>query len=221
MISVLIVDDHKVVRAGLTALIDTESDMRVVGEAADGDEAIREYGRLLPDVVVMDLKLPGMPGWRATAAIRSRWPDSRILVFTTLIGEEHVYQALQAGALGYILKDADDAELTGAIRHTAAGRRTIPAAVAALLEQRLASDPLTARELDILRLVAAGLSNREAGDRLGLTENTVKGYLKSIASKLDAPDRTAAAMIAVQRGLIELNAPNLPGASNVSGSASV
>ncbi len=204
MISVLLVDDHRVVRAGLTALIHLEPDMRVVGEAADGEEAIRRYEALLPDVVLMDLKLPGMPGWRVTAAIRSRWPDCRILVFTTLIGDEHVYQALQAGALGYILKDADDTELTNAIRRTAAGQRTIPATVASALDQRLASDPLTARELDILRLVAAGFSNREAGERLGLTENTVKGYLKSIISKLNAPDRTAAAMIAVQRGLIDV-----------------
>jgi len=203
LIRVLLVDDHHVIRAGLTAIIQGQPDMCVVGEASDGETAIRQYDRLRPGAVVMDLKLPGMPGQRAVAALRSRWPESRILIFTTLIGDEHVYQAIQAGALGYITKDADSAELTAAIRRTAAGQRTLPATVAALLERRLTSDPLTARELEILRLVASGHSNREAGDRLSLAENTVKGYLKSIVAKLDAPDRTAAAMIAVQRGLIE------------------
>jgi len=204
MISVLLVDDHKVVRAGLAAIIDMQQGMRVAGEAPDGETAIALYRKLRPDVVTMDLKLPGMGGWQATAAIRREFPESRILVLTTLIGDEHVYRAIQSGALGYLLKEADEAELTQAIRNTYAGQRTIPAAVAVKLEERLAFDPLSARELDVLRLVATGMSNHEVGDSLGVTENTVKGYLRSITGKLDAPDRTAAAMIAVQRGLIPL-----------------
>jgi two-component system NarL family response regulator len=207
VISLLVVDDHKVVRAGLIALLSLQPDLRIAGEAADGEEAVREYRRLQPDVVLMDLKMPGGDGWRATAAIRREFPGSRILVFSTLIGDEHVYRAIQAGALGYVMKEAEEEELVAAIRATAAGRRAMPAVIAAALDRRLAAEPLTGRELDILRRVAAGMSNRETGESLGLTENTVKGYLKSIAAKLDAPDRTAAAMIAVQRGLIELPPP--------------
>ena len=204
MISVLLVDDHKVVRAGLKAILNLQHDVRVVGEAADGGSAIAMYRELRPDVVSMDLKLPDISGWHTTAAIRREFPSAKILVFTTLIGDEHVYRAIQAGALGYVLKEADEKELVTAIRNTHNGTRTLPVAVEAALARRLAFDPLSARELDVLSLVATGLSNREVGERLGLTENTVKGYLKSIIGKLDVPDRTAAAMVAVQRGLINL-----------------
>jgi len=152
--------------------------------------------------VVMDLKMPGMSGWQAISALRREFPDCRVLVLTTLLGDEDIYRALEAGALGYMLKDATAAELVAAIRATYDRKRTVPSAVAETLERRLAFDPLTAREVDVLRLVARGMSNRELGDSLGLTENTVKGYLKSILSKLDVPDRTAAAIVATQRGLI-------------------
>jgi DNA-binding NarL/FixJ family response regulator len=204
MISVLIVDDHKVVRAGLAAILRLQADMRIAGEAFDGQSAIDAYRQLRPDVVVMDLKMPGMNGWQAIGALRREFPDCRVLVLTTLLGDEDVFRAIQAGALGYLLKDAVEEELVAAIRYTFARRRTIPKAVADVLERRLAFDPLTARELDVLRLVADGKSNREAGEALGLTENTVKGYLKSIIAKLDVPDRTSAALLAVQRGLIEI-----------------
>ncbi len=204
MIRVLVADDHKVVRAGLAAIIGLEPDMCVLGEAADGARAVALCRELRPDVVVMDLKMPGMTGWQATAAIRREAPECRVLVFSTCIGDEQVYRAIQAGALGYVMKEAEESELTGAIRDTHAGRRTLPAAVAAALERRLAFDPLTAREIDILKRVASGMGNREAGESLGLSEQTVKGYLKSIVSKLGAGDRTAAVVIAVQRGLIEV-----------------
>jgi two-component system NarL family response regulator len=204
LITVFLVDDHRVVRAGLAALLSLEPDLRVVGEAADGETAIAKCAELRPDVVVMDLKLPGIDGARATSAVLRNSPTTKVLAFSTLMGDESVYRALQAGALGYLMKDSSSDELVAAIRATHAGRRTIPATVAEALDRRLASDPLSAREVDVLRLVAAGRANREVGDELGLTENTVKGYLKTILSKLDAPDRTAAAIIAVQRGWIDL-----------------
>ena len=204
MISVLLVDDHKVVRAGLAALLNLQPDMRVAGEAANGETAITLYRDLRPEVVTMDLSMPGMNGWQTTAALRREFPQCHILILTSLVGDEDVYRALAAGALGYVLKESDAGELTQAIRNTHAGLRTLPAALEATLDQRLRFDPLTARELDVLRLIANGLTNREAGDRLGLTEQTVKGYLKSITSKLDVDDRTGAAMIALRRGLIHL-----------------
>jgi DNA-binding NarL/FixJ family response regulator len=204
MISVLLVDDHEVVRLGLAALIDMQSDMRVVGQAGDGATAIRLYRQLQPDVVTMDMKLPDMSGSQAIIAIRRESPAARILVLSTLAGDEHIYRAIQAGALGYLLKAAGGDELAAAIRATNANRRTIPAAIAAALVERQRFDPLTARELDLVRLVAKGFSNAEIAAELGLSENTVKGYLKSVNSKLDAPDRAAAAIIAVQRGLIDV-----------------
>lgn len=205
MIRLLVVDDQKVIRAGLAAILNLQPDMRVAGEAASGEEAVGLCGELRPDVVLMDLKMPGMGGWRATAAVRQAAPGCRVLVFTTLMGDEHVYRAIEAGALGYLTKDAEEAELTAAIRATHAGRRTMPAVVAAALDRRLAADQLTAREIDVLRLVAGGRSNREVGEALGLTEHTVKGYLKSITAKFDVPDRTAAAILAVQRGLLDMD----------------
>jgi DNA-binding NarL/FixJ family response regulator len=204
MISVLLADDHKVVRAGLAAILKLERDIAVVGEASNGAAAIAQYRQLRPDVVVMDLKMPGMTGWQAIGALRAEFPTAKVLVLTTLAGDEDVFRAVQSGALGYMLKDSDGEELVAAIRNTHAGLRTIPKAIADALERRIAFDPLTARELDVLRLVAQGMSNRELGDVLGLTENTVKGYLKSIIAKLGVGDRTAAALAAVQRGLIEL-----------------
>ena len=204
MISVLLVDDHAVVRAGLRSILRLHADLEVAGEAADGESAIALYRQLRPDVVVMDLKMPGMTGWQTMRALRVQYPDCRVLALTTLAGDEDIFQAIQAGALGYLLKDAGANELVAAIRTTYARGRTMPGAVAEILERRLLYDPLSARELDVLRLAARGLGNREVAEELGLSENTVKVYLKRILAKLDAPDRTAAALRAVQRGLIDL-----------------
>lgn len=205
MIRVVVVDDQLVIRAGLTAILNLQPDMHVSGQAADGETAVALCQELKPDVVLMDLKMPGMGGWRAIAALRQTVPACRVLVFSTLMGDEHVYRAIEAGALGYVMKEAEESELTAAIRATHAGRRTMPAALAEALDRRLAANQLTARELDILRLVAGGHSNREVAEVLGLSEHTVKGYLKSITAKLDVPDRTAAAVLALQRGLFDLD----------------
>jgi len=209
LIRVVVVDDQQVIRAGLAAILNLQPDMHVAGDAASGEDAVPLCQQLQPDVVLMDLKMPGIGGWRATAALKQTVPTCRVLVFSTLMGDDHVHRAIEAGALGYLMKEADEAELTGAIRATHAGRRTMPAAIAEALDQRLAANQLTAREIDVLRLVAGGRSNREVGEALGLTEHTVKGYLKSVTSKFDVPDRTAAAILALQRGLLDLEGIDL------------
>lgn len=204
MIRVLVADDHAVVRAGLIAVLHLEKDIRVVAQARTGEEAVQLYRELHPDVVTMDLRMPGNGGCSAIASLCTEFPGARVLVLTTLSGDEHVYRALEAGALGFLLKDSDS-ELAAAIRATHAGRRTIPADVAAILASRVGLETLSAREVDVLRRVAVGRSNREIADDLRISENTVKSYLKTIALKLDAPDRTAAVMIAFRRGLLHLD----------------
>ena len=205
MIRVLVVDDHAVVRAGLVAVLHLEADIRVVAQARTGEEAVQLYRDMRPDVVTMDLRMPGNGGSSAIASLRAEFPNAKVLVLTTLSGDEHVYRALEAGALGFLLKDSDDGELAAAIRTTHAGKRTIPADVAAILAGRIGFEPLSAREVEVLRKVAKGRSNKEIGENLHISENTVKSYLKTIALKLDAPDRTAAVMIAVKRGLFHID----------------
>ena len=205
MIRVLVVDDHAVVRAGLVAVLHLEADIRVVAQARTGEEAVQLYRDMRPDVVTMDLRMPGNGGCSAIASLRAEFPNAKVLVLTTLSGDEHVYRALEAGALGFLLKDSDDGELAAAIRTTHAGKRTIPADVAAILAGRIGFEPLSAREVEVLRKVAKGRSNKEIGENLHISENTVKSYLKTIAFKLDAPDRTAAVMIAVKRGLFHID----------------
>ena len=205
MIRVLVVDDHAVVRAGLVAVLHLETDIRVVAQARTGEEAVQLYRDMRPDVVTMDLRMPGNGGCSAIASLRAEFPNAKVLVLTTLSGDEHVYRALEAGALGFLFKDDDDGELAAAIRTTHAGKRTIPADVAAILAGRIGFEPLSAREVEVLRKVARGRSNKEIGEDLRISENTVKSYLKTIAVKLDAPDRTAAVMIAVKRGLFHID----------------
>ena len=205
MIRVLVADDHSVVRSGLIAVLHLEDDIRVIGQARTGEEAVQLYRELRPDVVTMDLRMPGNGGCSAIASLCAEFPSAKVLVLTTMSGDEHVYRALEAGALGILLKDSEDSELATAIRATHAGRRTIPANVAAILADRLGFEPLSARELEVLRRVAKGRGNKEIGEDLNISENTVKSYLKTIALKLDAPDRTAAVMIAVKRGLLHVD----------------
>lgn len=202
---VLVADDHPVVRHGLVALIDHQPDMTVVAEVGNGREAVDQYAAQQPDVVLMDLRMPELDGVEAIAAIRAASPQARIVVLTTYDSDEDIYRGLRAGAQGYLLKDAPAGELLSAIRAVAAGQKRIPAEVAAKLAERMVSPELTARELEVLRLVVEGQSNKEIGAALAIAEGTVRAHLNSIFQKLDALDRTHAVTIAIRRGLVRLS----------------
>src|SRR6266576_6943643 len=179
-IRVLCVDDHPIVREGMAAMIECEDDVVSIGEAGDGKAAIEQYRKLKPDVVVMDLRMPGLGGVEATTQIRREFPAARIIVLTTYEGDEDIHRALDAGARGYLLKDMVAAEVLNVIRTVHGGRRGIPHAVAAKLAEHTPRVPLTPRETEVLSLVANGLSNAEVAARIGRTEGTVKVHLKNI-----------------------------------------
>jgi DNA-binding NarL/FixJ family response regulator len=204
-IRVLTADDHALVRAGIAAMIANESDITVVAEAADGVEAVAQYALHRPDVVLMDLRMPRMGGVEATRAILADDPAARVLALTMYEGDADIHRALSAGACAYLLKDVPAAELMAAIRAAAAGRRVIPAAVAGRLAEFTPRVDLTAREVEVLRLVAKGLRNREVARVIGRTEGTVKAHLKNIHEKLGVDDRTEAVTLALQRGIIHLD----------------
>jgi DNA-binding NarL/FixJ family response regulator len=204
-ITVLTADDHPLIRAGLAAVVGAQSDMTVVGEAANGEEALERYRELRPDVVLMDLRMPVMDGLSATRAILAEFPEARIVALTTYDGDEDIHRALEAGARGYLLKDMLRAEVLRAIRTVHRGQRSIPAPVAARLAEYTPRVELTPREIEVLRLVAKGFSNREVGELLGRTEGTVKVHLKNILEKLGVDDRTEAVTTALQRGFIRLD----------------
>ena len=205
MIRLLIVDDHPIVRDGLVAILhEGEPDLEVVGEAGDGKEAVTAWRNLRPTVTIMDLQLPGQTGVEAIQAIRREDPEARILVLTTFDGDADIQRALEAGARGYLLKSVRRASLIEAVREVAAGRRYLPPTTAARLVEAMESERLTAREFDVLRLLAQGERNREIADSLGLAEPTVKIHVNNLLRKLQAKDRTEAAMIALKRGLIHL-----------------
>jgi two-component system NarL family response regulator len=203
-IKILVVDDHAIVRKGLVALLNTVEGLRVVAEASDGEEAILEHRTHKPDVTLMDLRLPKMSGADAIARIRREQPAARIIVLTTFDGDEDIYRALQAGAKGYLLKGMDAAELTEAIRAVYAGKSKIPAVVAEKLAGRMGGPVLTGRELEVLKRIVAGRSNKEIGSDLHISEATVKTHINSILSKLGVSDRTQAATSALQRGIVYL-----------------
>lgn len=203
-IRILIADDHYVVRMGLAALVGTEPDLQVVGEAADGVQVVELYKKHNPDLVLMDLRMPRVDGVAATRQIRSQFPQARILMLTTYDGDDDIHKALTAGASGYLLKNSTRDSLIPALRAVAAGQRWIPQEVANRLAARKMFEELTPREVDVVRQLAKGLANKEIADVLNISEHTVKGYLKSILGKLHVADRTEAVTAALQRGIIHL-----------------
>jgi DNA-binding NarL/FixJ family response regulator len=203
-IRILLVDDHHVLRQGIRALAADERDMEFVAEASSGREAIEEFRKHRPDVVLMDLQMPDMNGIDAMIAIRDDFPDARFIILTTYAGDVQISRALKAGARAYLLKSLLRRELLDTVRAVHAGQKRIPAEVAAQVADHLADDSLTAREIDVLRLIAVGNANKIVADKLSITEETVKGHVKSILSKLGANDRTHAVTIGLKRGIIEL-----------------
>ncbi len=207
-IKVMIVDDHAIVREGLTMLLGEETDIEVVGEASNGAEALIRIGSLQPGVVLMDLAMPEMDGIAATAAIRQKYPHCQVLVLTSFAEDQRVPDAIQAGAIGYLLKDILKADLLRAIHAAALGEPTLhPEAQRQLMQQVVAPpktnllETLTEREMDVLRLITQGNSNKEIATTLHLTEGTVKGYVSTVLSKLQVTDRTQAALYAVKHGV--------------------
>jgi DNA-binding NarL/FixJ family response regulator len=203
-IRIIVVDDQAVVRQGFVSLISTVPDMRVIAEGTNGREAVALYREHRPDVVLMDLRMPGMGGVEAIAAIRREFSDAKVIVLTTYDGDEDIYRSLQAGAQGYLLKDMFFDELESAIRAVHAGGRKIPGVVAERLAGRMGGSDLTGRELEVLELIVRGRSNKEIGASLGISEATVKSHINSILGKLGVTDRTQAATTALQRGIVHL-----------------
>ncbi len=201
-IRVLIADDHPVIRAGLASLVETAGDMQLVGEASDGQQAVALCSELRPDVTLMDLSMPRLGGADAIGALRAATPNARIIVLTALVDDQDGYRAIRAGASGFLSKDCSHKELWEAIRTVCAGGRWIPEELAQRLDEQKSEPTLTPRESEILSLVAQGLSNKAIGRSLGLTEGTVKGYLKLLLDKLAVSDRTEAAALALRRGLV-------------------
>jgi DNA-binding NarL/FixJ family response regulator len=207
LIRILSVDDHPLLRKGITALVNAEPDMKLVAEASNGQEAIEAFRLHRPDVTLMDLQMPGLSGTEAIDRIRSEFPNARIVVLTTYTGDVQVMRALKAGARAYILKGHVHRELLETIRAVHAGQKRIPPDVAEQLAEHAADDDLTQREIDVLRLIAAGNSNKLIADQLSIGEATVKSHVTNILSKLGANDRAHAVTIGLKRGIIELHTP--------------
>jgi DNA-binding NarL/FixJ family response regulator len=207
VIRILTVDDHPILRKGIAALISTEPDMQLVAEASNGEEAVEAYRKHRPDVTLMDLQMPGVSGPEAIERIRNEFSNARIIVLTTYSGDVQVLRALRLGAQGYLLKGQVHRELLEIIRAVHAGQKRIPPDVAAQLAQHATDEQLTSREIDVLRLIAAGNSNKLIADRLEIGEATVKGHVSNILSKLSANDRSHAVTIGLKRGIIDLHTP--------------
>jgi DNA-binding NarL/FixJ family response regulator len=205
VITILTVDDPPLIRDGLAVVIGREPDMRVVAEAGNGEEALEQYREHQPAIVLMDLRMPVMDGVEAIKAIRDEFPAARIIALTTFEGDEDIYQALAAGASGYLLKDMLRNEVVSAIRKVQQGYRGIPPEVAARLAEHTPRVGLTAREVEVLRLMAEGKSNTEIAETLGRAEGTMKIHVHNILQKLDATDRTQAVTIALRRGILRLD----------------
>jgi DNA-binding NarL/FixJ family response regulator len=204
VIQILSVDDHPMLREGIAALVASQADMNLVAEASTGNEALEQFRKHRPDITLMDLQMPGMDGIDAMLAICSEFPEARIIVLTTYKGDVQVLRALKAGARAYLLKGLLRKELLETIRAVHAGKKRVPPEVAAELADHAADDTLTLREIDVLRLIAGGNANKLIADQLSITEETVKGHVKNILSKLGASDRTHAVTIGLKRGIINL-----------------
>jgi DNA-binding NarL/FixJ family response regulator len=204
-IRVMTADDHPVVRKGISAIVANEPDMTIVGEAADGVDAVAMYDKYSPDVVLMDLRMPRLDGIAATRAIIAAHPEAHVVALTSYEGDADIYRALDAGACGYLIKDMVGSDVVGAIRTAAAGRRVVPPAVAGRLAEFTPRIDLTPREVEVLRLTAKGLRNRDIARVIGRTEETVKVHLKNIMAKLEVEDRTEAVTLGLQRGIIHLD----------------
>jgi DNA-binding NarL/FixJ family response regulator len=203
-IRILAVDDHALARQGIAVLVGTQPDMTLVAEASNGREAIQQFRTHRPDVTLMDLQMPEMNGLDAIIAIRGEFPDAKIVVLTTYKGDVQILRALKAGAQGYLLKNTFHKELVETIRAVHGGRKALSAEASYEIAEHATDDALTPAEINVLRLIAAGNANKQIADQLSITEETVKGRVKNILSKLGANDRTHAAMIGLKRGIIEL-----------------
>jgi DNA-binding NarL/FixJ family response regulator len=202
-IRILAADDHVLLRRGIAAIIASQPDMSLVAEASDGREAVEQYRTHRPDITLMDLQMPEMNGLDAMIAIRTEFPEARIIMLTTYAGDVQVLRAIKVGARGYLLKTLLDKELLETIRAVHGGKKMLSAEASYELAEHATSDALTPAEIDVLRLIAAGHANKQIAAQLSITEDTVKGRVKSILSKLGANDRTHAAMIGIKRGIIQ------------------
>jgi NarL family two-component system response regulator LiaR len=216
LIKVLIADDHAIVRNGIAALLSTEADIEVIGEASNGNEAVQAAGELNPDVVLMDLVMPGMDGIHAIQEIRTNYSEARILVMTSFATDEMVFPAIKSGALGYLLKDSSPEELVEAIRQVHRGEPSLHPQIARRVLQEISQpptqarteEPLTEREVEVLKLIARGMSNQEIAEKLVISETTVRTHVSRILSKLHLASRTQAALYALKEGLAELDDEN-------------
>jgi DNA-binding NarL/FixJ family response regulator len=204
VIRIMTVDDHPLMMAGIAGEVNAQSDMRVVAEAVDGDQALALFRQYRPDVTLMDLRMPKMNGIEAISAIREEFPRARIIVLTTAAGDVQMVRAFKAGAVGYLFKNLLRTELIDTIRSVHSGYKRIPPEIAQEIAEHAADDAITARELDVLRGIAKGRSNKIIASSLNISEHTVKNHLKNILSKLDASDRTHAVMIALKRGFLDM-----------------
>jgi DNA-binding NarL/FixJ family response regulator len=203
-IRILIADDHYIVRMGLVAMINTEPDMKVVAEASDGDQAVALFKKWHPDLAVLDLRMPVKNGIEAIGEIRKQDSGARILMLTAIDGDECIHNALEAGAVGYVLKDSSEEELIPAIRAAASGQSWIPEEVAKRLAARRMLEELTPREIEVLNELVKGLANKQIADTLNITETTAKWYVKNILGKLQVADRTEAVTVAIRRGIVRI-----------------
>jgi two-component system, NarL family, response regulator len=203
-IRVLIVDDHPVVRAGLSSMLATQPGIDVVGSASSGEEALEMVRRDMPDLLLLDLRMPGMSGIDTLLALKAMKATARVIILTSFEMDENIYRAVQAGALGYLLKDTSQSQMLEAIATVHSGKRYIPSQIAARLAERMMRSNLTAREVEILEMLAKGLTNKQIGTALSISDNTVRNHVNSIMEKMEVSDRTEAVAVAIQQGILQI-----------------